>query len=903
MPKNYEYIKIVKIDYSPKEYQNEWYNKELITHIYGVNSNGEFVHLQVRGCEPRFWTKQNPDELDIEPEMREHITRVVYNECVTYSNHPEPLYTVYMDYPFMTAHSAYRMKGLRGYFNWHGQADMPFKDAVRYFYGWKDIIRIPGGKRTVHVDDISPVGENAMKIETNDVMLDIEAFNDDGSFAEGKHPTGTIYCWSIKVLKTGEIFHGTILPINKDHVIECLRDGKFLYDNCTIDKKNYKKDEIEPIKDDIMLYQFTLGNTEEREKLLIEALQALLAGLGVNIIEGFNVEEFDISYIRERIRVCNRKISTWNKKHGGNRKYYTNVDFSKSQSFDLMDGFRYYRHKSSLVVEDKRIGLDWLGQKEIGYGKIKRPSMIELRDNDHDMMSIYNIWDVELPARIEQKMGVLDHYKGYCAKHGCSINHYRSMTFLAESAIIHEVKCKEIFSSRRFVERISMEKTGGGVHKASKGVHKKMIELDLSGQYPGAIMSGNLDIKTRVSEEECDGSFPFVQFPSGRRYRLDTLGTIPKMLFKLKDERNVIRANMKKYENDKDSREYQKYKKDQEICKHAMASWSGGFGTVDGKTDFVSRFADNGCYNDITEISRLLREWNQDKIENYKCFYDYDRKKVLNDFEAEVLIVPSAIIIQLKVRYGDTDSTKCTINSMDNLEEYMGREFTKEDLEIIGEHYAKMLNNSYKEFSEQYIGTNKHYFYVKMEDPIKAYFQWGKKKLYVELDFDDKRHDKGVGTVRSDKGKLMKEVMDFVLDRIIREQMEQLSDYLSNIEKSVLNGKHNIELGTPQRIKVVTNHWYANMMYSNEVFDDYNFKINDKPVFFYLKKLVGAALPKNNVMAFKYGDNPLDRGAVIDYEKHLQVIKNGLEKIFGGLDTDWDSIRDGFQKRCVEELF
>ena len=77
-------------------------------------------------------------------------------------------------------------------------------------------------------------------------------------------------------------------------------------------------------------------------------------------------------------------------------------------------------------------------------------------------------------------------------------------------------------------------------------------------------------------------------------------------------------------------------------------------------------------------------------------------------------------------------------------------EFTKQDLEIIGEHYAEILNKSYDDFSKEYLGVDKHYFFVKAEDPIKAYFQWGKKKLYVELGFDGVRHDKGVGTVRGD---------------------------------------------------------------------------------------------------------------------------------------------------------
>lgn len=971
MPKsNYEYVKIAKVSYSPKEYWDKWYEQELTTHIYGINQKHEFVNLQVSGCKPRIWVKQNPDDVEIEPEMRKHITQVVHNECVTYSNHPEPLYTVYMDYPFMTAHSAYRDKGLRGYFEWTGQADIPFRDAVRWFYGWKDIIKIPKGKRILSIDDICTIEcENPhhpiASIRTNDAMLDIEAFNDDGSFADGKHPTGTIYCWSVKDLRTGITYHGTILSIDKKHILSCLRDGKFLYENCTINKKKYKKDFIEPMKNEIKLYQF------DSEAKLIGALKTVLEELGINIIEGFNVEDFDVSYIRNRIRNMNKNVakkghSRYNDDNSQYKEYFPKIDFDKMMTFDLMEGYRKYRHKTTLQVEDKRVGLDWLGQNEIGFGKLKRPSMTEMRDNDHDLMSIYNIWDVELPSRIEEKLGVLEYYKDCCADAGCSIDHYGSMIFLAESAVIHKVGCKEIFPSRRFVPRIFMEKRGANVQDASTGVYKNMIELDLSGQYPGAIMTGNLDLKTIIDSTPCEicenkckfitcidcGYKPFttkvieneikvieesnsnllcgkcgnnnweltigkyftgcgfkskenfVVFPSGRMYDLDKEGTIPGMMHELRRKRNVIRSKMKELSHDKDDYLYKKCKKDQEIAKHSMASWSGGFGTVGGKTDFVSRFADNGIYNDITEISRLLRDWNREHIEDYSCIYNYDRKSIISVYSIDYDPRNKPLLdIKLTVRYGDTDSTKCTINNMEELEKNMGREFTKGDLQVIGEHYAEMLNKSYGEFSKKYLGIEKHYFSVKMEDPIKAYFQWGKKKLYVELDFNNVRHDKGAATVRSDKGVLMKECMDYILDKIIFDEKGKLSDYLSQIESDILSGKYNVELGTPQRIKVVTNMWYGNMMYSNKLFDGYDFKIGDKPTFFYLKKLHEKQLPKNCVVAFKYGENPKDYGGVIDYDKHLQIIKTGLVNIFGGLDTTWNDLRDGMKKRSIEELF
>ena len=903
MPKNYEDVKIITIDYSPKEYQEGWQDKELITHIFGVNTSGESVHLQIKDTRPRIWTKQNPDDLDIEPEMRRHITEIKFDECITYSNSPEPLYTIYLDYPFMVSSSAYRNRGIRGYFDWHGQADIPYRDAVRWFYGWKDVIRIPRGKRVLSASEVSPIGEN-VQISTNDVMLDIECVNKDGSFADAKYPTGTIYCWSLKNLKTGEIVHATIVPVDKEEVKKCLRSGTFLYQNCTINKKKFKETEIKPITDNISILQFDT----ERELLL--ALKKVLDVWQINIIEGFNVKDFDISYIRNRINKMNRVVSRRRKK-GSNDEYYSVIEFIKMMPFDLMEGYRKYRHKSSLGVEDKRIGLDWLGKETLGYGKIKRPEMLEMIENNPVLLSVYNIWDVELPSRIEEKLGVLDHYKGYCARHGCSLEHYGSMIFLAESKIIHEVKCKEIFPSRKFVPKVFMEKHGAYVDDAITGVYYKMVELDLSGQYPGAILTGNLDIKTRLildimhTENYFGKKVPFIKFPSGRMYRTDIEGTIPKMIRELKAERNEIRRKMKELDNDRDNPLYQKYKKDQEIVKHSMAAWSGGFGTAHGKTDFISRFADNGCYNDITEISRLLKKWNKKEIESYECIYNPKTKDIKcyrHDNNKDGFFNTLWLNISLNVRYGDTDSTKCTINNMEELEEKMGREFNKEDLEIIGEHYAEMLNDSYKDFSKQYLGTEKHYFNVKAEDPIKAYFQWGKKKLYVELDFDNERHDKGAATVRSDRGLLMKDVMDYIIDRIIFNEQDKLSEYLAKIEKKVKSGEYTTELGTPQRIKTQTNDWYYNMMYSNELFG-YKFKLGDKPVFYYLKKLHGKVLPKNKVVAFKIGDDPVKMGAVIDYEKHLELIKQGLSSIFEGLGTKWDSIRDGFKKRSLEGFF
>ena len=66
MPKSpYEYVKIISMEYSPKEYQNQYKKLPLIVHIFGVNEAGNSLHLQVLKAKPRFWTKQNPYDLVI----------------------------------------------------------------------------------------------------------------------------------------------------------------------------------------------------------------------------------------------------------------------------------------------------------------------------------------------------------------------------------------------------------------------------------------------------------------------------------------------------------------------------------------------------------------------------------------------------------------------------------------------------------------------------------------------------------------------------------------------------------------------------------------------------------------------------------------------------------------------
>lgn len=839
-------LRIIKGEYLPKK-TNYMPNEELVLIYHCMDKDGKRHDIYVRGTEPRFWTREHPDNVNMPEIDRKKIIKVVKSGKDLQGNQ---LYCIYTKFPF-------NVPELREYFNWHGQADVKYDDAAKIFYKHKAYISVD--KTYCHVDDIKVLDDRQFDLNKGAWSFDIET-EDENGFALPKHPTNRVICWTLTNHYTGDIIHATIAEkLDKKEVISTLRhQGKLQY-------ITQGKVTPEPVKGKIMIKTFESMKMDDNDMLndleaqLLNYLYDVLIRIKPAIIFGWNIK-FDIDYIRERIKV--RKKYKYKFKD-------VNSLFSKMAIIDAMDMY------DSITVNDlPSKSLDWCSISELGYGKVKHKNLgfSDMLKDEPELLSIYNIMDTILPIRINySRNDMLNFYGNYTAFHGQYLENWYSNVAMIEMEVMMRLHPDTILPSKKFIVNKGVD-AGGFVAKAPSGIFTKMFEVDNGQEYPSIIRTCNMGFRTKVQnicdiceyKDTCDSKvnsklwkdcdkfkslYPISKVPSGRCYRLDIEDIMPTTLARLSDERNAIKKEMKKYP--KNNHQYKVLNDRQTIRKYAMNAWYG----VLGNPHF--RLGDGEIGSDITEIARLHINWNKDYIERMSMDY--------NGME-----------LKFNVIYQDTDSCKVVIDKSDML--------NYDDIKNIGHAVANRLQDDFDKFSKEYLNTDKHYLSVKYEDGYAVYYQWGVKKRYAYKNFDGYYTYKGLDIVRSSTSPITKEAQTIFINGILNLDDDDVTiAKIKDLIKDVRNGKWDSRSGRPIGYHS-TNNWIHKIVeYSNKHLGK-NFKLGDKPVLYYIRHIKDKPMPHNGIIALEWSDDIKDYNVKLDYDEIIdKFIYRPLDTIIGGL--------------------
>ena len=147
---------------------------------------------------------------------------------------------------------------------------------------------------------------------------------------------------------------------------------------------------------------------ENEKHLLLEFLKFWCKN-HPDIITGWNVKFFDVPYLMNRMRMIFdndtiNKMSPWNYVNAEriqlgqkNQQYWNMLGISVLDYFDLYKKFTYVRQES--------YKLNYIAKVELGESKLENPydTFKEFYTNDYQKFIEYNIQDVELVDRLEDK--------------------------------------------------------------------------------------------------------------------------------------------------------------------------------------------------------------------------------------------------------------------------------------------------------------------------------------------------------------------------------------------------------------------------------------------------------------------------------------------------------------------
>lgn len=300
----------------------------------------------------------------------------------------------------------------------------------------------------------------------------------------------------------------------------------------------------------------------DSERELLEKFLDLWKNLDMDIISGWNVQWFDIPYLIARIsRLLGeneaKKLSpfTYLKKRMVTLKGQT-TECYELFGIHILDYIEMYK-KYSPELENYRlntVALYELKEKKISYdGSLK-----DLYEKDYQTFIDYNIQDVELVCRIDQK-------KKYI-KQVCMMAYHAKVNYtdvfmqvrMCDNIIFNYFKQNNLVLPQKRVHGKNEQFKGAYVKDVLAGLHEWVVSFDLNSLYPSLIRQFNISPETLqpqyYKDLELDKlikkeyNFDYLRdekvtiAANGHHFRIDKEGFLGKILMDIYDERSMYKA-------------------------------------------------------------------------------------------------------------------------------------------------------------------------------------------------------------------------------------------------------------------------------------------------------------------------------------------------------------------------
>ena len=282
-----------------------------------------------------------------------------------------------------------------------------------------------------------------------------------------------------------------------------------------------------------------------------------------DVITGWNVQLFDIPYIAGRIsRLFDDKtaryLSPWNLI--SRREIF--IKGRKQIAYDLpgistLDYLELYRKFTYSNQESYR--LDYICSVELGEKKLDHSeydTFKEFYENDWQKFIEYNIHDVRLVDKLDNKMKLLD--LAYTMAYDAKVNYEDvfSQVRMWDNYIYVELLKRNIAIPPKKESEKTAKYAGAYVKEPIPGFYDWVVSFDLNSLYPHLIMQYNISPETlqdsrhpsatvdKILNQEVSIGGEYSVCANGAQYSKDRLGFLPEMMHRMYNERVIFKKKM-----------------------------------------------------------------------------------------------------------------------------------------------------------------------------------------------------------------------------------------------------------------------------------------------------------------------------------------------------------------------
>ena len=453
-----------------------------------------------------------------------------------------------------------------------------------------------------------------------------------------------------------------------------------------------------------------------------------------DILTGWNVNLYDVPYIARRVnRVLGEKwmksLSPWNRANEREvyvqgRKNYA-YDISGVNILDYLDLYRKFTYTNQESYRLDHIAFVELGQRKVDHSEYE--NFKDFYTSDWQKFMEYNIQDVELIDRLEDKMKLLELAitMSYDAK--VNFEDVYSQVRMWDTIIYNYLREKNIVVPPRKGSKKDEKYAGAYVKEPIPGKYDWVVSFDLNSLYPHLIMQYNISPETlwetrhpsasveRILNQEVEIDPEFATCANGAQYRKDVYGFLPEIMQKIYDERTIYKKKMLQAKRDyevspsaKLQRDISKFNNIQMARKIQLNSAYGAIGNQ------YFRYYNLANAEAITLSGQVSIRWIENKMNKYL-------NKILKTEEEDYVIA------------SDTDSIYLNLGPLVETV-YKGREKTDKSVvsflnKICEMELEKYITSSYEELAK-YVGAYQQKMFMKREN-IANKGIWTAKKRYI----------------------------------------------------------------------------------------------------------------------------------------------------------------------------
>ena len=359
-----------------------------------------------------------------------------------------------------------------------------------------------------------------------------------------------------------------------------------------------------------------------------------------DVITGWNVKFFDIPYLMNRFKHLMgeeyiSQFSPWGIVNestalglGYNRKenYYDLLGIATLDYLDL-----YRKHT---FVRRESYKLDYIGEVEVGETKNENPydTFKEFYSNDYQRFIEYNIQDVELVDKLEDKMKLIELHLTMAYEAKVNYQDVFGQVRMWDSIIFNHLKEKNVVVPAVVESKKSDGYEGAYVKDPVVGFHDWICSFDLNSLYPHLIMQYNISPETMVGfdpdkvnvvdmlNEKTDLSNLDGRTitPNGAQFRIDKQGFLPELMNKLYKERVIYKDKMLKakslYQETGDKRLLNEIATNHNIQLARKIALNSAYGAI-GNQYF--RYFDVRHAEGITMAGQLTIRWIENDVNKF----------------------------------------------------------------------------------------------------------------------------------------------------------------------------------------------------------------------------------------------------------------------------------------------